>query len=190
MFHTSLLTKNLLVFLVVFSFSWGFNAVNLPSNVSACMIEEEDEDDPEEEQDPYAELINKKYRINAGAFTQWETVPNSEEVTAVNFSQKKGSAKLEAKCNTKMVVPAGNVGQKFKVKLEVRDQNNSPFLVSQVEHVVVSGTSTVINQNVLVDGYTGNKMTVRYQVFMKDDAPFSEYPQNPVAEWEIIFNKN
>lgn len=143
--------------------------------------------DPEEDQDPYAQLINKQYKCTG--VIGWKNASDDQEITSTTFKQKGGEATLEAKCSTKMFSPPDTWGQKFKVMLEVKDQDGNTIMVSAAEYTVPSGTTkTIADQLENRVGYTGDKMTVHYKVFMKEDVG-GAYPNKPFTEWKMVFNK-
>ncbi len=174
MFHTSLLTKNLLVCLVVFSFSLGFNVVTSPSNLWA--------------QQPVAgaEIIQKYHRTKWGLFSSWNDAPDLEKETTVEFEQVNGKAKLATKCKAKMTVLPDSPLYIFRIRATVLDQNDTQIGSYMTGPFNNWGTTeTEDGPTVIKDNYTGDKMTVKYVV----EKQLLGGVFATAAEWDVIFMK-
>lgn len=176
MFHTSLLTKNLLFCLVVFSFSWGFSEVFSTSSLWA------------QQTVASAEIIEKKHRTKWGWLSSWTDVSNQEKDTVVDFKQdSNGKAKLATLCKARMTVQPNNPLYEFRIRVTVLDENDV-----QIHSAMTGpfdnwgGTITEAGPTVTKDNYTGDKMTVKYVVERK---LWGAGTWVNAAEWEVTFVK-
>jgi hypothetical protein len=187
MFCTNLWSKKLFAGLIVFSLVFGLGFTSLASPLPPCVIQEEDPEEEEDEEEPSAKLINKKYKVNAGAF---QNVDVNEKLTEVEFEQQEnGRVRLEVQCDTEMKVPTGSPAQRFTVSISVTTPNGGTTFLEPQDYDLQPGQElTVNNQSILRDGYTQNQLTVVYLVQRRDlGNPLAELKD--CSDWTIVFTK-